>query len=285
MFVRPDFNPVAFSLGPLAVHWYGLMYLLSFLIGWGFGLVRTKQSHVHWRQDEVGDFLFYVVLGVVIGGRLGYVLFYQPLFYFHHLLHIVYVWDGGMSFHGGVLGVLAAAAWFARRTQRHFFDITDFVAPIVPIGLFFGRIGNFINGELPGRVAHVPWAMIYPHIGMLPRHPSELYEAVLEGLVLFAILWPFAAKERPRMAVSGLFLLGYGILRFCAEFFRRPDPFLGFVAFGWMTRGQELCLPMIAGGMVVLFVAYKWGKLRHKFQTIQSRSRRSFCTWRVRKKE
>lgn len=257
MFVRPDIDPVAFSIGPLAVHWYGLMYLLSFLIGWGVGIVRTRQPHVHWHKEEVGDLLFYVVLGVVIGGRVGYMLFYQPGLVFHHPLQLFYIWDGGMSFHGGLIGVFVACAWFARNTGRRLFEITDFVAPIVPIGLFFGRIGNFINGELPGRVTHVPWAMIYPHIDMLPRHPSELYEAFLEGVVLFAILWVYAAKPRPRMAVSALFLLGYGCLRFFAEFFRRPDPFLGFVAFGWMTRGQELCIPMIIGGIGLLVWAYK----------------------------
>ncbi|GAB3670357.1 prolipoprotein diacylglyceryl transferase [Salinisphaera aquimarina] len=256
MFVHPDIDPVAFAIGPLAVHWYGLMYLLSFLIGWGMGIVRTKQPHVHWSREEVGDFLFYVVLGVVIGGRVGYMLFYQPGLLLDNPLQLFYIWQGGMSFHGGMLGVFAAAGWFARTTNRHFFDITDFVAPIVPIGLFFGRIANFINGELVGRVADVPWAMIYPHIGPQPRHPSELYEAGLEGLLLFAILWWFASKPRPRMAVSGLFLIGYGCLRFFAEFFRQPDSFLGFVAFDWMTMGQVLCTPMILGGILLLALAY-----------------------------
>ncbi|KEZ75769.1 prolipoprotein diacylglyceryl transferase [Salinisphaera hydrothermalis C41B8] len=232
------------------------MYLLSFLLGWGMAIVRTRQPHIHWGREEVGDFLFYVVLGVVLGGRIGYVVLYQPGFFFTHPLHIFYVWDGGMSFHGGMLGVFAAAAWFARKTGRHFFEITDFVAPMVPIGLFFGRIGNFINGELVGRVTHVPWAMIYPHVDMQPRHPSELYEAALEGLLLFAILWFYAAKPRPRMAVSGLFLLGYGCFRFIAEFFRQPDPFLGFVAFGWMTMGQIYSAPMIAAGILILVWAY-----------------------------
>ena len=256
MFVRPDFDPIAFSIGPLAVHWYGLMYLLSFLIGWGMGVVRTRQPHVHWHKEEVGDFLFYVVLGVVFGGRLGYVLLYQPDLFYHHPLQIFAVGDGGMSFHGGMIGVFIAAAWFARKTQRSFFQITDFVAPIVPIGLFFGRIGNFINGELVGRVTDVPWAMIYPHVGPQPRHPSELYEASLEGLALFAILWIYAAKPRPRAAVSGLFLVGYGCFRFFCEFFRQPDPFAGFVAFGWMTLGQIYSAPMIVGGIGVLIWAY-----------------------------
>jgi len=257
MFVHPDIDPVAFAIGPMAVHWYGLMYLLSFLIGWGMGIVRTKQPHVDWKREEVGDFLFYVVLGVVIGGRVGYMLFYQPGLLLDNPLQLFYIWQGGMSFHGGMLGVFAAAGWFARATHRKFFDITDFVAPIVPIGLFFGRIANFINGELIGRVTDVPWAMIYPHIGPEPRHPSELYEAGLEGLLLFAILWWFASKARPRMAVSGVFLLGYGCFRFFAEFFRQPDSFLGFVAFNWMTMGQVLCVPMILGGILLLGLAYR----------------------------
>ena len=158
MFVHPDIDPVAIAIGPLAVHWYGLMYLLSFLVGWGLGIVRTKQAHIHWQREEVGDFLFYVVLGVVIGGRVGYMLFYQPGMLIDNPLQLFYIWQGGMSFHGGMLGVFAAAGWFARSTQRAFFDITDFVAPIVPVGLFFGRIANFINGELIGRVTDVPWA-------------------------------------------------------------------------------------------------------------------------------
>jgi len=257
MFVHPDIDPVALSIGPLAMHWYGLMYLLSFLIGWGLGIVRSKQPHVHWQREEVGDFLFYVVLGVVIGGRVGYMLFYQPGLLLENPLQLFYIWQGGMSFHGGMLGVIAAAGWFARVTRRSFFDITDFVAPIVPVGLFFGRIANFINGELIGRVTDVPWAMIYPRIDMAPRHPSELYEAALEGLLLFAILWWFASKPRPRMAVSGLFLIGYGCLRFFAEFFRQPDAFLGFVAFDWMTMGQILCTPMILGGILLLALAYR----------------------------
>ena len=257
MFVHPDIDPVAVSIGPLAVHWYGLMYLLSFLIGWGLGIVRTKQAHIHWQREEVGDLLFYVVLGVVIGGRVGYMLFYQPGLLLENPLQLFYIWQGGMSFHGGMLGVFAAAGWFARSTQRAFFDITDFVAPIVPVGLFFGRIANFINGELIGRVTDVPWAMIYPRVDMAPRHPSELYEAGLEGLLLFAILWWFARKPRPRMAVSGLFLIGYGCLRFFAEFFRQPDSFLGFVAFDWMTMGQVLCTPMILGGILLLVLAYR----------------------------
>ncbi len=256
MFVHPSIDPVAFSIGPLDVHWYGLMYLLSFLLGWAVAVQRTKMAHIHWTREEVGDFLFYVVLGVVIGGRIGYMLFYQPDVLVAQPLTLFYIWQGGMSFHGGLLGVTVAAAWFARATGRGFFDVTDFVAPMVPIGLFFGRIANFINGELIGRVADVPWAMVYPHVDNLPRHPSELYEAGLEGLLLFVILWLFARKPRPRMAVTGVFMLGYGAFRFFAEFFRQPDAFLGFIAFGWMTMGQALSTPMIIVGLVLLALAY-----------------------------
>lgn len=257
MFVRPDFDPIALSIGPLDIHWYGLMYLLSFVVGWGMAVVRTRQSHIHWHRDEVGDFLFYVVLGVVLGGRLGYCLLYQPDLFLHHPIQIFYIWQGGMSFHGGMLGVFLASWLFGRKTNRTFFTITDFIAPMVPIGLFFGRIANFINGELIGRAADVPWAMIYPHVDMQPRHPSELYEATLEGLVLFAILWIYAAKPRPRMAVSGLFLIGYGAFRFFCEFFRQPDAFAGFVAFGWMTLGQLYSAPMVLGGIALMVWAYR----------------------------
>lgn len=263
MFVHPEFNPVAFALGPVAVHWYGLMYLLSFLVGWAAAVWRTRLAHVDWSREEIGDYLFYVVVGVVVGGRIGYMLFYRPDLLLSDPLEIFFIWHGGMSFHGGMLGVIAASAWFGRKTGRGFFGVADFVAPLIPIGLFFGRIGNFINAELVGRVTDVPWAMVYPQIGPLPRHPSQLYEAALEGLLLFVILWLYALKPRPRMAVAALFLLGYGVLRFFAEFFRRPDAIfvdagqeLGFVAFGWLTMGQLLCIPMILGGVLVLGLAY-----------------------------
>lgn len=255
--IHPQFDPVAISLGPVAVHWYGLMYLLSFVLGWAAAVWRTRLAHVDWTREEVGDFLFYVVLGVIVGGRVGYMLFYQPQTLVSQPLELLYVWRGGMSFHGGMLGVIVAAAWFGRKTGRGFFDVTDFVAPMIPIGLFFGRVANFVNAELVGRVTGVPWAMVYPQVDLAPRHPSQLYEAGLEGLALFVLLWWFARRPRPRMAVSGLFLLGYGGLRFFAEFFRLPDPHLGFVAFDWLTMGQLLCAPMIAGGALLLGLAYR----------------------------
>ncbi|ROO31776.1 prolipoprotein diacylglyceryl transferase [Salinisphaera japonica] len=256
MFVRPDIDPVAFSIGPIAVHWYGLMYLLSFLVGWGLAVWRTRLPHIRWNSEEVGDLLFYVVLGVVLGGRLGYVLLYQPGFFLGHPLQIFAVWDGGMSFHGGMIGVFIASAIFGAKTRRTFFQITDFIAPIVPVGLFFGRIANFINGELVGRVAEVPWAMVYPDVGPQPRHPSELYEASLEGLALFVILWLYSSRPRPRAAVSGLFLLGYGTFRLFCEFFRQPDAFAGFIAFGWVTLGMAYSAPMIIAGIIMLIWAY-----------------------------
>jgi phosphatidylglycerol:prolipoprotein diacylglycerol transferase len=257
MFTHPQFDPVAISFGPVAVHWYGLMYLLSFVLGWAAAVRRTRLAHVDWTREEVGDFLFYVVLGVILGGRIGYMFFYQPQTLVSQPLELLYVWRGGMSFHGGMLGVFAAAAWFGHKSERGFFDVTDFVAPMIPIGLFFGRVANFVNAELVGRVTDLPWAMVYPQVDPAPRHPSQLYEAGLEGLALFLLLWWFARRPRPRMAVSGLFLLGYGAFRFLAEFFRLPDPHLGFIAFDWLTMGQLLCLPMIAGGVLLLALAYK----------------------------
>ncbi len=262
MFIYPHIDPIAFSLGPLKVHWYGLMYLFSFLAGWFLACYRAKKSKGVWNSDNVSDLLFYVALGVVIGGRIGYMVFYDFSDLWHHPTDLFMIWDGGMSFHGGLLGVLFAVWIFARRYQRHFFDITDFIAPIIPIGLGAGRIGNFINGELWGRVTTMPWGMIYPQAGPLPRHPSELYEFFFEGVVLFVILWWFSMKPRPRMAVSALFLLGYGCIRFGLEFFRQSDPQLGFVAFGWMTQGQVLSLPMVVFGVIGLYSVYsKKGKV------------------------
>lgn len=256
MLEHPQFNPVAISLGPMAVHWYGLMYLLSFLVGWAAAVYRTRLDHIDWSREEIGDYLFYVVLGVVLGGRLGYILFYRPDIIVNDPLQIFYIWQGGMSYHGGMLGVFLASWWFGRKVGRTFFQVTDFVAPMIPIGLFFGRIANFINAELVGRVTDVPWAMVFPQIDPLPRHPSQLYEAGLEGIALFALLWIFGRKARPRMAMSGMFLLGYGVFRSVAEFFRVPDAHLGFIAFEWLTMGQLLCLPMIVFGLLFLAIAY-----------------------------
>jgi phosphatidylglycerol:prolipoprotein diacylglycerol transferase len=257
MFVHPQFDPVAFSLGPIAVRWYGLMYLLAFALVIVLGKVRARRNLLTgWHPRDVDDMLFYGVFGVILGGRLGYVLFYKPLYYLSHPLEIFAVWTGGMSFHGGFLGVIFAMWLFARRRNKRWLDVTDFIAPLVPLGLGAGRIGNFINGELVGRATDVPWAMVFPQVDQVARHPSQLYNAALEGLVLFAIVWTYAARPRPLGAVSGLFLLGYGTLRFIEEFAREPDAFLGYLALGF-TMGQWLSLPMVVGGAGLMLWAYR----------------------------
>jgi phosphatidylglycerol:prolipoprotein diacylglycerol transferase len=259
MLTFPEFNPVAFEIGPVQVHWYGLMYLVGFAGGWGLAMLRAAKPGSGWTTEQVTDGLFYVALGVVLGGRIGYVLFYATGELLSDPLLLFRVWEGGMSFHGGFLGVLAGMWWFTRKYHKKFFDVMDFVAPLVTIGLGAGRLGNFINGELWGRISDVPWAMVFPQAGPEPRHPSQLYEFLLEGVVLFIILWTFSAKPRPRMAVSGLFSLGYGSFRFMVEFFRQPDAFMGndgFIAWGWLTMGQLLSLPMILLGAGLLWWAY-----------------------------
>ena len=259
MLVHPQFDPVAFQVGPVAVRWYGLMYLAGFVL---FVVLGRRRARAHslpgWRAADVDDLLFFGVFGVILGGRLGYVLFYKPLYYAAHPLEIFEVWHGGMSFHGGFLGVLLAMWFFARRRGKTFLDVADFVAPLCPLGLAAGRLGNFINSELVGRPTDVPWAMVFPQIDNVPRHPSQLYEFGLEGLLLFAILWIYAARPRPRGAVSGLFLIGYGVFRFLAEFAREPDSFLGLLA-GGLTMGQWLSLPMAAAGVVMMSWAYRRG--------------------------
>lgn len=256
----PEINPIALKVGPLAVHWYGLMYLLGFVSAWCLGLYRARQSYPDWNSTQVADVIFYSALGVILGGRLGYVLFYNLPFYISQPLSIFKLWDGGMSFHGGLMGVMIAMGIFCKVQHKKFFDVMDFVAPLVPIGLGAGRIGNFINDELWGKVSDVPWAMVFPSGGPLPRHPSQLYEFLLEGVVLFVILWWFSAKPRPRMAVSGLFALLYGCFRFFIEFYREPDAQLGYLAWNWLTMGQVLTLPLIILGIVLLILAYRRGK-------------------------
>ncbi len=263
MLVHPQFNPVALQLGPLAIHWYGLTYLAAFGFFLWLGGKRTQQPQFAqrgWVRRDIEDLLFYGVLGVVIGGRLGYVLFYKPGFYAAHPLEIFSVWKGGMAFHGGLLGVIVALALFAKVRKRHFFDVADLVAPCVPLGLASGRIGNFINGELWGRLADpsLPWAMVYPQSGMsLPRHPSPLYQFAMEGVLLFFLLWFYAKKPRGLGQVSGMFLIGYGVFRFIAEHFREPDEFLGLLALN-LSMGQWLCVPMIVAGAAI----WMWGANR-----------------------
>lgn len=248
----PQIDPVAFSIGQLQLRWYGLMYLFGFALGWALGRWRASRPGSGWRPADVDDLLTCVMLGIILGGRLGYVLFYDLPAYIHDPMEILRIWNGGMSFHGGLLGVLGAFWYFARSRGRSFLEVSDFVAPLVPQGLFFGRLGNFINGELWGKVSDAPWAMVFPGGGPQPRHPSQLYEALLEGLVLFVMVWIYSSKPRRVGAVSGLFALGYGVFRFLVEFVRMPDVQLGYLAFGWLTMGQVLCLPLILVGLWLL---------------------------------
>jgi len=257
MLTYPNIDPVAISIGPLSIHWYGLMYLIGFAGAYFLMNLRASKPNSGWNKEEVSDLLFYSAMGVIIGGRFGYVLFYNFDKFLSDPLWLFAVWEGGMSFHGGLLGVLAAVFFFGRKYKKSFYTVTDFGAPVVPIGLMTGRLGNFIGGELWGRVSDVPWAMVFPKGGPLARHPSQLYEMALEGIVLFIILWFYSRKPRPAMAVSGLFLIGYGTFRFLVEFVREPDSHIGFDILGWMTRGQLLCVPMILFGTFLIVTAYR----------------------------
>lgn len=261
MLKHPQFDPVAISVGPLKVHWYGLTYLAGFALGWWLGKVRARKSWTPVNEQQVGDLLFYIALGVILGGRFGYVVFYNFDQFIGDPLWLLRVWEGGMSFHGGLIGVMLAMWWYGRRLECGFFRIADFVAPLVPVGLGFGRIGNFINGELWGRPTDVPWGMVFPQApDALARHPSQLYQFALEGVALFAVLWLFSSKPRPAMAVSGLFLILYGVFRIINEFFRQPDPQLGYLAFDWLTMGQLLSLPMVIAGALLMVFAYRGAK-------------------------
>jgi phosphatidylglycerol:prolipoprotein diacylglycerol transferase len=256
----PHINPIAISLGPLHIHWYGIMYLVGFGAAWWLARHRAARPESTWKTGDVDDFVFYAMLGVILGGRIGYVLFYGLPLWRGDWLYPLKIWEGGMSFHGGLLGVLIAAAVFARQRGRRIGDVFDFAAPLPGIGIFAVRIGNFINGELWGRPTDLPWAMLVPDPNGGPavaRHPSQLYEATLEGLVLFIILWIFTAKRRPRFAPSGLFLICYSLARIGVEFVREPDVQIGYLAGGWFTMGQLLSLPMLAFGIALLLVAYR----------------------------
>ena len=261
MLIHPLPDPVAFWIGPLSVKWYGLMYLVAFAQFIALGRVRIRLAHVAaqgWKKEHLDDLMFYGVLGVVIGGRLGEVLFYRPAYFFEHPELIVQTWTGGMSFYGGFLGVMAAMALWARKNGRRLMEVTDFIAPLVPLGYAAGRIGNFINAELPGRLADpsLPWAMIWPNVDQLPRHPSPIYQMLIDGVLLFILLWWFARRRRPVMAVSGLFALGYGGARFFTEFFRTPE--YEVHPFGLTLSGsQMLCVPMMLLGLVLLLAAYR----------------------------
>ncbi len=252
-------DPVAFRLGPLAVHWYGIMYLLGFAAGWWLGRIRARVPGSGWKVADIDDLVFYIAVGAVLGGRLGYILFYKLPSYLDNPLDVLKIWEGGMSFHGGFLGVLVAMWLLGRKRGSGFFQVTDFIAPLIPPGLMAGRIGNFINGELWGKPTDLPLGMLSPdpYWGGVARHPSQLYQAFLEGVLLFVILWMFSRKPRPTMAVSGMFLVCYGAFRFVVEFVRLPDAHLGYLAFGWVTMGQALTLPMILVGMGFLWWAYR----------------------------
>jgi phosphatidylglycerol:prolipoprotein diacylglycerol transferase len=251
MLTFPNINPVAFSIGPLQVHWYGLMYLFGFISAWGLAHWRVKHYKLAWTSEQIGDLIFFLALGVIIGGRLGYMLFYNTHQLFTQPWSLFKLWEGGMSFHGGLLGVFIALLFFAKKVNKRLWEVTDFVVPLVPLGLAAGRIGNFINGELWGRVTNVPWAMIFPHADNQPRHPSQLYEFGLEGIILFIIVWWYAAKPRPAGCVSAIFLMSYAVCRFIIEFFREPDYQLGFIAFNWVTMGQLLSIPMLLAGLLL----------------------------------
>ncbi len=268
----PEIDPIILQLGPLAIRWYGLMYLFGFAALWWLGRLRARQAHTPLTVSHIEDLVFYCALGTVLGGRIGYVLFYASDRWLADPLVLLRIWEGGMSFHGGLLGVLGALILFSRRYQLRVWQVTDFVAPMVPVGLFFGRIGNFINGELWGAPTSVSWGMqvacanrydlcvnklqLAPDTVLTPPlHPSQLYEAVLEGLVLFVLLWWYSARPRTAPAVSGLFLLGYGSFRFAVEWVRLPDSHLGYLAFDWLTMGQLLSLPMIITGGILLAMA------------------------------
>ncbi len=271
-------DPVAVHLGPLKIHWYGVMYLLAFASAWWLGRSRIRRGRLPGVDENAfGDLLFYGMLGVVLGGRIGYILFYDLQTYIADPLQVLKVWQGGMSFHGGLLGVLLAAWWWSRRHRLHFFDVVDFVAPLIPLGLGFGRFGNWINGELWGKPTDGSWGVVFPsslpeNLGHLPasslramhetgvldayaRHPSQLYQMAWEGIVMFLALWLYSSKRRPRYAVAGLFALLYGLFRFAVEFVRLPDPQLGYLAFGWLTMGQVLSLPLIALGLFWLWIS------------------------------
>jgi phosphatidylglycerol:prolipoprotein diacylglycerol transferase len=264
---HPGFDPVALAfgpftiagmtLGPFAIRWYGIMYIVAFVLVIVLGKKRARENMLTgWRAVDVDDMLYFGVFGVILGGRLGYVLFYKPMYYLAHPLEIFAVWQGGMSFHGGFIGVLVAMWFFARGRRKRWLDVMDFVAPLCPLGLAAGRLGNFINAELWGRPTNGSWGMIFPNVDNLPRHPSELYEFALEGIVLFILLWTFSKRPRPMGAVSGLFLVGYGVARFICEYAREPDDFLGYLALG-LTMGQWLSLPMIVAGVIMMAWAYR----------------------------
>lgn len=254
MFTYPDIDPIIFAIGPLAIRWYGLMYVIGIGGGWWLGRWRASQPGSTWKPVEVDDMVFFAALGLILGGRIGWVLFYGLENIVDHPLRALRIWEGGMSFHGGIVGGMLGVAWFARTRAKRVFDVWDFAAPLPAVGLMTGRIGNFINGELWGKPTDVPWAVVYQGV---PRHPSQLYEAFLEGLVLFTVVWLFTRKPRPQLAPTSLWIMCYGIFRFLVEFVRVPDDNRGYLLLGWVTEGQLLCLPMMVGGAFFLWRALR----------------------------
>tara|TARA_R110000787_G_scaffold33475_17_gene87543 strand:- start:2503 stop:3291 length:789 start_codon:yes stop_codon:yes gene_type:complete len=258
MLVHPNFDPIALDLGLFQVHWYGLCYLVAFYGCWWIAVQRGKAPHMPFTAQAVSDLLFFVAMGVILGGRVGYTLFYNLPVFLEDPVEIFRIWNGGMSFHGGLLGVIAGVWLFARTRKLTFFYVMDFVAISVPFGLLMGRIGNFINAELWGGPSSLPWAMVFPNDpSQLPRHPSMLYEAFLEGVVLLAAMWWFSSKPRPQMSICGLFLVLYGVFRSMVEFVRIPDAHIGYLAWGWLTMGQVLCIPMLLTGALLITLAYR----------------------------
>jgi phosphatidylglycerol:prolipoprotein diacylglycerol transferase len=269
MFNYPNINPIAFQIGPMKVYWYGIMYILAFASAWLLAIYKAKRNKKLFptakdlftpTTEQISDLIFYLALGVIIGGRVGEMLFYELPEFLHNPVTLLQIWHGGMSFHGGAIGVLIALWLFARKTKNPFLVISDFILPFAPLGLMLGRIGNFINAELWGKVTTVPWGIIYPTAGVLPRHPSQIYEALTEGLLLFIILWTYSLKPRPRGYITALFIFGYGILRFFCEFFRDPESSPGVLSLSWLTTGQLLCIPMIIAGIWLFLYEKKVSK-------------------------
>ncbi len=259
MIAYPNINPIAVDLGFISIHWYGISYVVGVLVAWILLRRRALNSQLFLDNEQIADLVFYAMLGIIIGGRLGSIVFYNFSYYLDHPLEIFFIHKGGMSFHGGLIGVIFFVWFYSRKKNISFFKVTDFIAPVIPVGLGCGRIGNFINGELWGSPSSLPWAMIFPDpaAGGIARHPSQLYEAFFEGLVLFIILWWFSRIPRPIKATSGLFLIFYGVFRFLVEFVRVPDQHIGYIAFNWLTMGQLLTIPMIMLGIIFLITAYQ----------------------------
>lgn len=267
MYYQHNIDPIFLSFGLFQIHWYGMMYIFAFFAGWGIARYFTAKPYANFTKHDVEDLITYIILGVILGGRIGYILFYDLPYYCEHPMDIFKIWQGGMSFHGGFTGVLLATLYWAHKNKKDYIELTDFIAPCVPIGLFFGRIGNFINGELWGKESTLPWAVIFPSGGNVPRHPSQLYEAGLEGLVLFLVLFFIAQKNPPKGFLSAIFCIGYALARSFVEFYRIPDPQYGYFL-GFITMGQILCLPMFLIGVILLYLSKKW-KANPHYDTVR----------------